>query len=77
VACDVGAYTFEVTPEALEAFRTALGQIATELQLDLEDLPIAELIPLPPRAGERRHLFGRLGQFDVIHTLAQNWEGIS
>jgi hypothetical protein len=42
-----------------------LGQLSSEYHLDLESIPLAEFIPLPPNA-EKRHLFlGRYGQVDV------------
>ena len=58
-------YTFEVAPEATARFRSALAEVAVELQIDLEDVPIAEFIPLPPEASERRRALGRYGQLDV------------
>lgn len=42
-----------------------LEQIASELQLDLESVPLAEFIPLPPDAQKRRRFVGRYGQVDV------------
>ena len=35
------------------------------MQLDLENVPLAEFIPLPPQAHERRRLVGRFGGMDV------------
>jgi hypothetical protein len=58
-------YAFEVAPEEVERFRAALAGVAAELQLDLEDVPIAEFMPLPPKAAERRRALGRYGQLDV------------
>ena len=69
-------YTFEVATEATPRFRAALAEVAVELQLDLEDVPIAEFIPLPPEAAERRRALGRYGQLDVYifdpYTIARN-----
>ena len=58
-------YTFEVAPEDTARFRTALAELAAEMRLDLEDVPLAEFIPLPPAARERRQFIGRFGQIDV------------
>jgi hypothetical protein len=58
-------YTFEVAPEATPRFRAALAEVAAELRLDLENVPIAEFIPLPPEAAERRRPLGRHRQLDV------------
>jgi len=58
-------YTFEVAPDMADRFRIALEEVSAELQLDLEDVPIAEFIPLPPQARERRRALGRHRQLDV------------
>lgn len=58
-------YTFEVAPDAMGGFRAALAEVGAELQLDLEDVPIGQFIPLPPDARARRRALGRFGQLDV------------
>ena len=45
--------------------RAALDELAAELKLDLELVPLGEFIPLPPQAHERRRLVGRYGQLEV------------
>lgn len=58
-------YTFEVAPEDADRFQAALTELSAEMRLDLEDVPLAEFIPLPPQAHERRRFIGRFGQLDV------------
>jgi hypothetical protein len=58
-------YTFEVAPEEAARFRAALSELAAEMHLDLEDVPLAEFIPLPPEAWERRRTVGQFGQLRV------------
>ncbi len=55
-------YTIEVAPEGAARFRAVLAELAAEMQLDLEDVPLAEFVPLPPGARERRRSVGRFGQ---------------
>ena len=35
------------------------------MQLDLEEVPLGEFVPLPPEAEQRRRFVGRFGQLDV------------
>jgi|WetSurMetagenome_2_1015567.scaffolds.fasta_scaffold233512_2 hypothetical protein len=42
-----------------------LKQLSSELRLDLELVPLAEFIPLPPNAEKRHRFLGRYGQVDV------------
>jgi hypothetical protein len=42
-----------------------IDALAVELKMDLEAVPLAEFIPLPPNPESRRLLFGRYGQLDV------------
>jgi hypothetical protein len=42
-----------------------LQDLATELQLDLEYVPLQEFIPLPANSEERHHFIGRYGKVDV------------
>ena len=58
-------YTFELDAGSVEQFMAAVAELASEMRLDLEAVPLAEFIPLPPQARERRRLVGRYGQLDV------------
>ena len=58
-------YTFELDTGSAEQFQATLTELATEMRLDLEAVPLAEFIPLPPQARERRRRVGRYGQLDV------------
>ncbi len=58
-------YIVEVAPESAARFRVVLAELAAEMRLDLEDVPLAEFIPLPPGARERRRAVGRFGQLEV------------
>jgi hypothetical protein len=42
-----------------------LRQLSSEFHLDLESVPLAEFIPLPPNAEKRHRFLGRYGQVDV------------
>jgi hypothetical protein len=42
-----------------------LSELAAEMHLDLEDVPLAEFIPLPPEAWERRQMVKRFDQLEV------------
>ena len=43
----------------------AMTQLADEFHLDLEEVPLAEFVPLPPLAHERHRLIGRFGLLEV------------
>jgi hypothetical protein len=43
-----------------------IAQVADESKLDLEFVPLAEFIPLPPESEQRRRFVGRYGQMDVF-----------
>jgi hypothetical protein len=58
-------YTAEVSPEMAPVFRETLTQLADEFHLDLEEVPLAEFVPLPPLAHERHRLIGRFGLLEV------------
>ena len=58
-------YTLELESESLVQFQEALSEVAAEMRLDVDEVPLAEFIPLPPQARERRRLVGRYGQLDV------------
>ena len=67
-------YTFEIESEDLESFQEALAELAVEMRIDVDEVPIAEFVPLPPHARERRRLVGRYGDLDVyifdLYTIA-------
>jgi hypothetical protein len=46
-------YMTEATPEATQELRAAMTQLASEMHLDLEEVPMADFTPLPPQANER------------------------
>ncbi len=58
-------YTIEVATEDRPRFQAVLTQLAAEMRLDVEDVPLGEFIPLPPGAHERRRPIGRFGQLDA------------
>jgi hypothetical protein len=58
-------YTFEVEAGSLEQFHCAVAELAGEMRLDVEAVPMDEFIPLPPQARERRRSVGRYGRLDV------------
>jgi hypothetical protein len=58
-------YTAEVAEEDTARFQAVLTELAAEMGLDLEDVPLAEFIPLPPEAWERRQTVGQFGQLQV------------
>lgn len=67
-------YTFEIESEALEPFQEVLAELAVEMRLDVDEVPIAEFVPLPPHARDRHRLVGRYGDLDVyifdLYTIA-------
>ncbi len=48
-----------------EKLETAVAELAAEMQLHVDEVPLGEFVPLPPQARERRRLVGRYGQLDV------------
>jgi len=44
---------------------TVINQLAMYLNLDLEEVPIAEFIPLPAQAENRHRFYGRFGNLEV------------
>ena len=58
-------YTLEMEPEAIGQFQEVLAELAAEMRLDVDEVPIAEFVPLPPYARERHRLVGRYGNLDV------------
>jgi hypothetical protein len=59
-------YLAEVAEEDSARFQVVLTELATQMQLDLEAVPLSEFIPLPPGALERRLAIGRFGQLEVF-----------
>jgi hypothetical protein len=59
-------YTFDVEPEQTDRFQSTLAEVAAEMRLDLDQVPLAEFIPLPPEAHARRRLVGRFGELQVF-----------
>ncbi len=55
-------YSLESSTKDIE---TIIQALARELKMDLEAVPLAEFIPLPPDAPSRRHFIGQFGQLDV------------
>ena len=51
-------YTLEMEPEAIGQFQEVLAELAAEMRLDVDEVPIAEFVPLPPYARERHRLVG-------------------
>ena len=58
-------YTFESDVGLVEQLEAAVTELSAEMRLDAEAVPLAEFIPLPPQAYERRQIVGRYGQLDV------------
>jgi len=58
-------YTFEPEAGSFEQFQATVAELAAEMGLDVEAVPLDQFIPLPPQAGERRRLVGRYGRLDV------------
>jgi hypothetical protein len=55
---------YSLEPGAPEVEKT-LNALAKELKLDLEAVPLAQFVPLPPAAEQRRRFIGRYGQVEV------------
>jgi hypothetical protein len=58
-------YFFETEAGSLEQFQATVAELAAEVRLDVEVVPLDEFIPLPPQFRERRRLVGRYGRLDV------------
>jgi len=58
-------YTYATIPEEEALFKAAVAELAAEMRLDLEDVPIEEFVPLPPGAYERRQLIGLFGKVEA------------
>jgi hypothetical protein len=58
-------YTFEVAPEDQARFQATLVELASEMQLDMDEVPLDEFVPLPPGSRERRRAIGQFGQLEA------------
>jgi hypothetical protein len=58
-------YTFEAEPGLEEQFEATVADLAAEMRLDVESVPIGEFVPLPPQAYARRWFVGRYGALTV------------
>ncbi len=58
-------YTFTLEGADPKSFEALVEQLANELRLDLESVPLAEFLPLPSDAYQRRRFIGRYGNLDV------------
>lgn len=58
-------YTFEAEPETAKSFEERVDELAAEMHVDAEAVPIGEFVPLPPNAYERRRLVGHYGSLAV------------
>lgn len=67
-------YTSDLNPESGQEFEVIMAQLAAQYGLDVEAVPIAEFVPLPPESQARRRFIGRFGQIDVylydLYTIA-------
>jgi len=59
-------YTVDLPGDLLNDFRRAAVEVASDMHLDLEEVPIGEFLPLPPGAYERKRFVGRFGQVEVF-----------
>lgn len=59
-------YTVELDEQYRAEFDAVLSNLAAELDLDLERVPIAEFIPLPPQANQRCKFLGRYSGLEVF-----------
>jgi hypothetical protein len=58
-------YTTDLGLEDQKEFDAVINQVASQLKLDVEIVPLEEFIPLPPNATNRRQFIGRYGSVDV------------
>lgn len=67
-------YTFETGMETGARFEAKVAELAADMEIDAEAVPIAEFVPLPPGAYERRRLVARYGALNVyifdLYTIA-------
>jgi hypothetical protein len=58
-------YALEPGTSTDKRLETAIAELSAEMHLDVEAVPIAEFIPLPPQAYRRRRWVGHYGQLTV------------
>ena len=58
-------YTVEPFEGIPETFEVVVAEVAATMDLDVEAVPIAEFVPLPPGARDRGQLVGRYGKLTV------------
>jgi len=58
-------YLFEADAQSVEQFEAVVAELAEEMDLDIEAVPLGKFVPLPPQAHQRRRLVGRYGQLDA------------
>lgn len=58
-------YTTDLTDERQKIFENLVDQVAAELKLDVEAVPLNEFIPLPPNANARAHFVAQYGNLEV------------
>lgn len=67
-------YTTDLNPQQQQGLETVMTELAAQYRLDIEAVPIAEFVPLPPGAETRRRFIGRFGLVDVyvydLYTIA-------
>lgn len=59
-------YTYELEPGVALAFERGV-ELATEMRLDLENVPLAEFIPLPPLAREPTAPYRPIWPMEAVH----------
>ena len=67
-------YTTDLNPQQQQALETIMNELAAQYRLDIEAVPIAEFVPLPPGAETRMRFIARYGKIDVyvfdLYTIA-------
>jgi hypothetical protein len=58
-------YTTGLSSEKGKDFECVIQEVAGQLKLDVESVPLAEFIPLAPDSFERHKFLGRYGNIDV------------
>jgi hypothetical protein len=58
-------YLYIIEADLAPVFQKAVDELAAEMKLDLEWVPLQEFIPMPANAFERRRLLGQYGQVAV------------
>jgi hypothetical protein len=67
-------FTTELESEPSQHLESVIRQLAQEMNLDVEPVPIAEFVPLPQNALKRRRFIGRFDHLDFfvydLYTIA-------